>query len=173
MSYLDELKTIEHSTLKVPYESLNKQYRNVQKSIDRDCSSLNQAMLGLEKLTKNGGESVNRSDLIASFTSLVDKLKAMKKRTSEFKAEEDELFELMSKRVDHLKDCHSASLSVVKSFRKSRIDRTLIDYFLRSGYYHSAQLLAEKANIQVRDQTEYIIIIITALKLVFFILVHD
>lgn len=147
--FMDELKAIEHSTLKVPYESLNKQYRNVQKSIDRDCSALNQAMLGLEKQTRSDTSLVSRSDLIASFTSLVDKLKAMKKRAREFKTEEDELFELLSKRVEHLKDCHSTSLSVVKSFRKSRTDRILIDYFLRSGFYHTAQLLAVKANIQV------------------------
>lgn len=148
--YLDELKTIEHSTLKVPYESLNKQYRNVQKSIDRDCSSLNQAMMSLEKLSKSETTNVSRTDLIATFTGVVDKLKAMKKRArGEFKEEEDELFETLSKRIGHLKECHSSSLRVVKGFRRARIDRILIDYFLRSGFYQTAQLLATKANIQV------------------------
>lgn len=150
--YLDELKTIEHSTLKVPYESLNKQYRNVQKSIDRDCSSLNQAMMSLEKLSKSSETTnVSRADLISTFTGVVDKLKAMKKRAREFKEEEDELFELLTKRVGHLKECHSSSLRVVKGFRRARIDRILIDYFLRSGFYQTAQLLATKANIQVRQ----------------------
>jgi macrophage erythroblast attacher len=151
--FLDEIKTIEHSTLKVPYETLNKQYRNVQKSIDRDCSSLNQAMLSIEKLSKNGGmgsnDSINRNDLLNSFTNLVEKLKAMRKRSLELKTEEDELFELLKKRLEHLKDCYNGSLSVVKSFKKSRVDRILIDYFLRSSYYDTAQLLASKANIQV------------------------
>lgn len=150
--YLDELKTIEHSTLKVPYESLNKQYRNVQKSIDRDCSSLNQAMMSLEKVSKSETATISRGDLISAFTGLVDKLKAMKKRARDLKTEEDELLELMSKRVDHLKECHSGSLSVVKGFRRARTDRIIIDYFLRSGFYQSAQLLATKANIQVNDQ---------------------
>lgn len=154
---MDELKAIEHSTLKVPYESLNKQYRNVQKSIDRDCSSLSQAMLSLEKLTKGGGDSLNRIDLLASFTSLLDKLKMMKMRARDFQAEEDELFEVLAKRLAHLKDFHSGSLSVVKTFRKARTERMLIDYFLRSGYYQAAQTLAEKTNIQFMTNVDIFI----------------
>jgi hypothetical protein len=33
----------------VPYETLNKQYRNVQKSIDRDCSALSQTVVACDK----------------------------------------------------------------------------------------------------------------------------
>jgi macrophage erythroblast attacher len=148
--YLDDLKIIEHSTLKVPYETLNKQYRNVQKSIDRDCSSLNQAMLSIEKLAKS--DMLNKNDLMTSFMNLVDKLRMLKKRSAEFKREENELLELIKRRIGHLKDCQSESSSVVKNFRKVRVERILIDYFLRSSLYETAQLLASKSSIDVNER---------------------
>lgn len=149
---LDDLKTIEHSTLKVPYESLNKQYRNVQKSIDRDCSSLSQAMSQVDKASKSASsdQSINRSDLINSMTNLVEKLRLIKKRSNDLRDDEKDLLELIKKRVNNLKEHESCTQNqlVNKNYRKLRLDRILIDYFLRNGFYNTAQLLASKNDLQ-------------------------
>jgi macrophage erythroblast attacher len=160
LGHYDDLRTIEHSTLKVPYEVLNKQYRNVQKSIDRDCSTITQSILSVDKLVKaansSGELSLSRSDLLNSFTSLIDKLRSIKKRSVEFKHEERSFVETIRKRIDHLKQHECCTVGgaasnqlAVKSFKKIRVERMLVDYFLRQSLYDTAQLLAEKSNIEV------------------------
>ena len=148
--YLDDLKTIEHSTLKVPYEILNKQYRNVQKSIDRDSSAFSQTFSNAEKLCKGvNGNEVTKSEMINSLISIIDKLKSVKKHSLELRNEEKDLFKLIKKRVEHLKDHEAENQIVLKNFKKLRLDRLLIDYFLRSGFYETADQLAKKNDIQV------------------------
>jgi macrophage erythroblast attacher len=99
--YLDELKALEHSTLKVPYETLNKQYRNVQKSIDRDCSSISQTICSAEKVAKSS--ELTKNDIINSFSNVVEKLRSLKKRSIDLRNEEKDLLKLIKKRIDHLK----------------------------------------------------------------------
>lgn len=147
--YIDDLKAIEHSTLKVPYETLNKQYRNVQKSIDRDCSSLSQAVLAAEKQTKS--TECAKNDLISSFANIAEKLRALKKRSNDMRAEEKDLLKLIKRRIEHLKEHETTATTnpvVSRNFKRQRFDRMLIDYFLRLGYFETAQLLASKSDIQ-------------------------
>lgn len=149
--YLDEIKGLEHSTLKVPYETLNKQYRNVQKSIDRDCSSLSQTIIVAEKQVKSTDSCLSRGELINSFTTVVDKLRIIKKRSLDLRNEERDLLKLIKKRIERLKEHESTNLALNRSFKKARFDRVLIDYFLRAGFYTTAQMLADKSGI--RDMT--------------------
>ena len=149
--YLDEIKGLEHSTLKVPYETLNKQYRNVQKSIDRDCSSLSQTVVTAEKQVKSTDSCLSRAELISSFTSVVDKLRIVKKRSLDLRNEERDLLKLIKKRIERLKEHESTNQVLNRSFKKARFDRVLIDYFLRAGFYATAQMLADKSGI--RDMT--------------------
>jgi macrophage erythroblast attacher len=150
---LDDLKVIEHSTLKVPYETLNKQYRNVQKAIDRDCSSLSQSILSVEKFFKSVNADptalINKTDIINSFNGVIEKLKAIKQHSQELRNDEKDLMTLIKKRLDHLKDYNSSNLIVNKNFKRLRVDRMLIDHFLRVGYYETAKMLAQKSEIEV------------------------
>jgi macrophage erythroblast attacher len=138
--YIDELKAIEHSTLKVPYETLNKLYRNVQKAIDRDCSSISQIVSKLN--------DANPNDLINASNTAIEKLRAIKKRSMDLRNEERELLGLLKKRIEHLKDHDSSDQLISKSFKRLRLERMLIDYFLRTGFYETAQLLANQSEIQ-------------------------
>ena len=144
---IDYLKAIEHSTLKVPYETLNKQYRNVQKAIDRDCSSLSQTIVAVEKLSKTN--EPNKADVLNSYGNVMDKLRAIKARSMDLRNEEKELLLLIKKRIQHLKESDSQNQLVSKNFKRLRLERMLIDYFLRTGFYDTAQLLANKSDIQV------------------------
>jgi macrophage erythroblast attacher len=155
LGHYEDLRIIEHSTLKVPYEVLNKQYRNVQKSIDRDCSAVSQSALAVDKLVKASGEAapLNRTDLLNSFSNLIDKLRTIKKRTVEFKHEEKSFVDMIRKRIDHLKqhECCTNNQLAVKNFKRMRVDRMLVDFFLRQSLYDTAQLLATKSNIDVTE----------------------
>jgi macrophage erythroblast attacher len=166
---MDDLKSIEHSTLKVPYETLNKQYRNVQKAIDRDCSSLSQSILSVDKFYRslttandaspnNSVMLANKADLLNTFRGVVDKLNAIKRRSIDLRNDEKELLALIKARIDHLKESQSQNLVVSRNFKRLRIDRMLIDYFLRVGFYETAQMLAEKSKIQVRLDEFFVMI---------------
>ena len=110
-----------------------------------------------EKLTKSN-EAVNKSELINSFVSVVEKLRSLKKRSMDMRNEEKDLLKLIKRRLDHLKDHEIPNAIVNRNFKKQRFDRMLIDYFLRSGFFQTAQLLVSKSNIQ--DMTNFDIFMI-------------
>lgn len=142
----DEIKSLEHSTLKVPYETLNKQYRNVQKAIDRDCSSMSQQLNQIDKIINKN--DFTKEDLVKFLSNLVEKLKNLKRRSIDLRNDEKDLLKLIKKRIDHLKDCESTTQNSLRLYRRQRVDRMLIDYFLRCGFYETAQELATKSKIQ-------------------------
>ena len=53
------------------------------------------------------------------------------------------------RRIEHLKQSESGSQAEQNMWRKKRLDRMLVEYFLRAGYYNTAIQLAQHANIQV------------------------
>ena len=54
---------------------------------------------------------------------------------------------VVKRRVDHLKTVENAASKGVNTFRKQRLERMLVDHFLREGYYNTASKLAESSNI--------------------------
>lgn len=53
------------------------------------------------------------------------------------------------RRIDHLKESESLSLAALNQWRKKRLDRMLVEYFLRTGYYNTAIKLARNSGIEV------------------------
>ena len=64
--------------------------------------------------------------------------------------DETEAAKACKRRVDHLKDFEKLSLTAQHQWKKQRLDRMLVDYFLRSGYYNTALDLAKSSGIEVR-----------------------
>lgn len=52
--------------------------------------------------------------------------------------EEIESGRVVKRRVDHLKDHDSLSPSVVAEWKRTRLDRLLVEYLLRAGCYSTA-----------------------------------
>ena len=123
---------------------MNKQYRNVQKSIDRECSSISQQLSQLDKLVKT---DFTKAEILNSLANVVEKLRILKRKSNEFRNDEKDYLKLIKRRVEHLKEHDSNTLANLKVFKKQRMDRMLIDYFLRSGFYNTAQLLANKSKV--------------------------
>lgn len=55
------------------------------------------------------------------------------------------------RRLDHLKEHDNPSSSAVNQWRRQRLDRMLVEYFLRKGYYKTAMKLADTS--ELRDLT--------------------
>ena len=63
--------------------------------------------------------------------------------------QEEESARVCKRRLDHLKEYDRASGSALAQWKKKRVDRMLVEYFLRAGYYETAIKLARHSNIEV------------------------
>ena len=57
LTAISGMKAMEHQTLKVPYEILNKKFRSAQKNIDREISHVQMSVNDLEKAVQNWSET--------------------------------------------------------------------------------------------------------------------
>ncbi|XP_070541046.1 E3 ubiquitin-protein transferase MAEA-like [Ptychodera flava] len=141
-----DLKALEHSTLKVPYEILNKKFRNAQKNIDREVSHVIHVTNEIEKCLEN--KPVTVGAVASLLDSVVDKLSVLKRKAEESISQEEESVKVCKRRVEHLKDHDNPNPSAVAQWKKKRLDRMLVEYFLRAGYYDTALKLATHTDIK-------------------------
>lgn len=85
---------------------------------------------------------------------MVEKLQVLKRKAEESISDELQATNVCKKRIEHLKE-HAAvtssghvSQGAVNQWRRKRIDRMVVEYFLRNGYYNSAITLTQKSNIK-------------------------
>lgn len=143
---IDELRALEHPTLKVPYETLNKKFRIAQKNIDREVSHVQTVTGDLEKVLLQRGPCVG--DVAKLLDNVVDKLGVLKRKSDENICDELEAAKICKKRVDHLKDYANPQANIAQQWRRRRLDRMLVEYFLRAGFYQTALKLAKHSDIQ-------------------------
>ncbi len=107
-SVADSIKCLEHATLKVPYEILNKRFRGAQKSIDREISHVLQALTDLEQMFHPNDRAeniVSAGQMASAVDSAIDRLHALKRKAEASVSEEVEAASLVKRRVEHLKVC--------------------------------------------------------------------
>ncbi|XP_026293937.1 E3 ubiquitin-protein transferase MAEA [Frankliniella occidentalis] len=136
-----DLKSLEHPTLKVPYELLNKKYRAALKGIDLKVSHVRSAALELEKGL--AAETVKAGDISRLLGGVAEHLSVMKRKAEESISEELQAGYVCKRRLEHLRE-HATGGS---QWRRSRLDRMLVEYFLRKGYYGTATRLADTSNL--------------------------
>ncbi|KAK0183238.1 hypothetical protein PV327_001298 [Microctonus hyperodae] len=151
---MSDIKSMEHPTLKVPYELLNKKFRSTQKILDREVSHVQAAANELEKgldSSNDGGGRVTTGEITRLLGGVVARLQVLKRKAEESIAEELQAGTVCKRRLDHLKEHANSSPSVVNQWRRQRLDRMLVEYFLRKGYYKTAMKLADCT--ELRDLT--------------------
>ncbi|XP_026322860.1 E3 ubiquitin-protein transferase MAEA isoform X2 [Hyposmocoma kahamanoa] len=151
---MNELKSLEHATLKVPYEIFNKRYRNAQRVLDIEARQVGNSLSEVDAASK---KPVTAGEMDALLGGMVEKLTTMKRKASEAITEEVQAAGVCKKRLDHLKEQAQALTepnspqTTMNQWRKVRLDRMLVEYFLRNGYYNSANKLADAHGL--RDLT--------------------
>ncbi|CAD5116611.1 DgyrCDS5484 [Dimorphilus gyrociliatus] len=136
-----DLKTLEHATLKVPYEILNKKFRVTQKVIDREATNVKSYLSELDQLLKTTPSSDN-------LNSIIEKLVTFKKKVEESITDETEAAQVCKDRLSHLQEYAELNSLSAEKWRKQRLDRMLVEYFLRAGYYDSAIELGKSSDIE-------------------------
>lgn len=137
----------------MPYELLNKKFRSAQKALDREVSHLQTMSNELEKELKADEPEtyVASGDITKLLDGVVAKLQVLKRKAQESIAEELQAGLVCKRRLDHLKRHANTSPSAVNQWRRQRLDRMLVEYFLRKGYYKTATKLADSS--ELRDLT--------------------
>uniref|UniRef100_A0A0A9YIX7 E3 ubiquitin-protein transferase MAEA n=2 Tax=Lygus hesperus TaxID=30085 RepID=A0A0A9YIX7_LYGHE len=136
-----DIKALEHPTLKVPYEILNKKFRAAQKQLDREVSHVQSAALEVERGL--GTERCSVADINQLLGGMVEKLQVLKRKAEESICEELQAGYVCKRRLEHLKEHTSQS-----QWCRKRLDRMLVEYFLRRGYYAAAQKLAQSSGLE-------------------------
>lgn len=139
----NDIKTMEHPTLKVPYEVLNKRYRVSQKVIDREVSHLNQSLQDLKN-------SKDLSNVHRALNNVVENLQVVKRKADESMLDEQDAAQVCKRRLDHLKGMFELPYNdvAINVWKKKRLDRLLVDHLLRDGYYEAAAKLTKQAGLE-------------------------
>ncbi|XP_072935743.1 E3 ubiquitin-protein transferase MAEA isoform X2 [Epargyreus clarus] len=151
---MNEIKSLEHATLKVPYEVFNKRYRNAQRVLDVEARQVSAAASDVDAAVRKTPTAGQIHSLLGG---MVEKLNTMKRKASEAINEEVQAAFVCKKRLEHLKEQAEALTepstpqTKLNQWRKVRLDRMLVDYCLRNGYYDSANKLADARGL--RDLT--------------------
>lgn len=142
------------SFIQVPYEVLNKKFRTAQKTLDRELSQIQNAASELER----GLETHSASEITRLLGGVVERLQVLKRKAEESISDELSAVQACKRRLDHVRQSMIHVIprpdlqnSYINQWKQIRLDRMLVEHFLRLGYYETAERLAERKGI--RDLT--------------------
>ena len=137
----------------MPYEILNKKFRIAQKTLDRELSQIQNAATELEREIAEG----KASDITKLLGGVVERLQVLKRKAEESISEELSAGYVCKRRLEHLKQNVSppsdpATLELqaaaTNQWKKVRLDRMIVEHFIRLGYYETAERLATRSGIK-------------------------
>jgi len=100
---------------------------------------------GIITKSQNLKKSISKDSSINSEETLencIDKLKSLKQKYYALLKAEDNLLEICHKRISHISEYQSRykeSNEILENYHLTRLDRLFLDYFLREGYFETAQ----------------------------------
>ena len=174
MFNMSDICSMEHHTLRVPSELLKTQFLSTRKILDIEASHVQITAHELvEALKQDHGDSsmqAKQPNLTELLEILEARLVQMRAKFHEAVSQEVAVAQCCKQRIDHLKDgCQSTSSSLSESnlgtitdlgrvWQKTRLDRMLVEHFLRSGYYNSAIALAQTSRIDGLTNTNIFVV---------------
>jgi macrophage erythroblast attacher len=138
---------LDQPLLRLPYELSRNNFKSAQRSIE-------QSQAKLDDLLKSGLKTASDPDptkSIASLDQAIQRLQTLKRRLSSLNDTQTSLVQQSEARIEHLEELyHIPTLDDVKyeQWSRKRLDRLMVDYMLRNGYFESARWLAEEKNIE-------------------------
>lgn len=151
---MSEIKALEHATLKVPYEILNKRFRSAQKIIDREVDQVMNVSRQVEKAL-DADQAPILSDVTKLMGNVAQKLQVLKRKADESITDELSVTQICKRKLDHLKGIMPQSRNTgevgqgsVDQWKRIRLDRLVIEHLLRMGYYETAEELAARSDVR-------------------------
>ncbi|KAL3078761.1 hypothetical protein niasHS_014543 [Heterodera schachtii] len=151
LANFNELNCLEYSTLKIPYELLNKKFRVTQRAIDQ-CNFHFQKEFSIVEQKLKAKQPIQLSEVSEGVQKL-NRIVAQFKQDIELRVtEEISACEELAKRVGHLSEANSAEETAQHFFNEQRLNRLIIDHLLRTGHFASAQALADFVGLDISAQ---------------------
>ncbi|XP_017470276.1 PREDICTED: macrophage erythroblast attacher isoform X2 [Rhagoletis zephyria] len=151
-----EIKSLEHCTLKVPYEVLNKKFRAAQKNLDRELDQIQNVSRDAEIILSKNPVLPSVIEVNRLVESVVQRLQILKRKCEESFLDELNAGLVCKRKLHHLRivappDSHislEAWQASIDQWKRIRMDRIVIEHLLRRGYYETAECLARKSDIR-------------------------
>ncbi|EXJ83898.1 hypothetical protein A1O1_07527 [Capronia coronata CBS 617.96] len=139
---------LDQPLLRLPHELVKRNFRNTQRYVERERDHILPAL----KDTANAALSSSQTpeQTLASLDAMILRMQTFKRKIERLHAEEETLHDHSAKRIKHLQELYEIpSLADVKydQWARTRLDRLMVDYLLRSGYSKTAGSLAETKQI--------------------------
>ncbi|XP_037950378.1 E3 ubiquitin-protein transferase MAEA [Teleopsis dalmanni] len=152
---MSEIKSMEYSTLKVPYEILNKKFRTAQKSVDRELDQLQSVTKDVEKALQKGNSPQTVAEVSKMVGCVFQRFQMLKRKSEECFQDEYNASLECKRKLEHLKCVsspkHASKFEIwqasVDQWKRVRMDRLVIEHLLRMGYYETADKLAKRSGI--------------------------
>ena len=100
---MTDVKSLEHPTLKVPYEILNKRFRIAQKHLDREVAHVTVSLTDLDKLIGENCQ-LDRETVNQKLEMLKSQLVEMKSKGGDILANVSDVANTIKTRSSHLKE---------------------------------------------------------------------
>ncbi|EFJ07304.1 hypothetical protein SELMODRAFT_133748 [Selaginella moellendorffii] len=128
---------LEHQLVRVSYEVLKRSVRQGIRAVEKEVNGITGAV------AEAGKKEVSRDAAIKQLDSCVNRLSGLKRKLQEMHDAEEQNLQRSRARLDHLSDfCKDPK------WKKTKLDRILVDYLLRSSYINTATKLVEHSSIQ-------------------------
>ncbi|KAK4936315.1 GID complex subunit containing RING finger motif [Elasticomyces elasticus] len=139
---------LDQPLLRLPHELVKRNFRNTQRYVERERDHILPTLKDTANAALNSSQSPDQT--IASLDAMIQRMQNFKRKLEKLHTEEETLHEDSAKRIKHLQDLYEIpSLVDVKydQWSRTRLDRLMVDYLLRSGYSKTASTLAESKQI--------------------------
>ena len=114
---MTDVKSLEHPTLKVPYEILNKRFRIAQKHLDREVNHVTVSLTEVDKLVGENSQ-IDRDTLNQKLELLKSQLVEMKSKGGDILTNVSDVANTIKNRSTHLKGgCLEVKYSSFKIFQ--------------------------------------------------------
>jgi len=133
---------IETPLFKVPFETLKKAARERKSLVDEATRTLS----GISNVAQEPG--LNQDRATAHLGQIVEKLTHLKRKLDDVSMTEGDGAERCQARLKYLENLKEPQEESVVQWNSGRMDRLLVDYFLRRGYSETAKIMTESSNIQ-------------------------
>uniref|UniRef100_A0A914KP22 E3 ubiquitin-protein transferase MAEA n=2 Tax=Meloidogyne TaxID=189290 RepID=A0A914KP22_MELIC len=152
LTTFNELNCLEYGTLKIPYELLNKKFRCTQRVIDQCIFHFQKEFELLEQKLKGRTQPICLNEVSNNISKLNKLITQFKDDVSQKLTEEIESGEVLNKQVEMLTQAGSSDSTVRKSFYDQRLNRFIVEHLLRTGYFETAQMLADYVGLDIQAQ---------------------
>lgn len=133
---------------------MNKKFRIAQKTLDRELSQIQNVANELER----GLETRSAGEITRLLGGVVERLSVLKRKADESISDELSAVQACKRRLDHVRQSiihiiptPDLRLAYLNQWKQTRLDRMIVEHFLRLGYYETAERLAARKGI--RDLT--------------------